>query len=168
MRVSSKPASFSSIFITKWVETVTRKGDILLMSPIFFLFLLLVSGFNLTTNQYHWNINNLIDQVGKYQVGGFPFTWTFLNLRTTFQFSSLVKHQLDWYKSVSIYWISVYPLYKEINSLIQYLEWGTLKANLFKTITSPAPVLTGYWTLVSQDTIPVSYTHLTLPTIYSV
>ena len=51
---------------------------------------------NLTTNQDHWDINNLIGQVGKYQVGGFPFNRTFLNLKTTFQFPSLVKHQLDW------------------------------------------------------------------------
>ena len=124
---------------------------------------MLDSGINLTTNQYHWNINNLIGQVGKYQVGGFPFNRTFLNLRITFQFPSLVKHQLDWYKSVSIYWISVYSLYKEINSLIQYLEWGTLKANLLKTIMSPAPVLTGYWTLVSQDTTLLHGIWIALP-----
>ena len=55
-----------------------------------------LTGINLTTNQDHWDINNLIGQVGKYQVGGFPFNRTFLNLRTTFQFPSLVKHQLDW------------------------------------------------------------------------
>ena len=32
------------------------------------------------------NINNLIGQVGKYQVGGFLFNRTSLNYRTTFQF----------------------------------------------------------------------------------
>ena len=40
------------------------------------------------------NVIDLIDQVGEYQVGGFPFSRTFLNYRTTFQ-PSLVKHQLD-------------------------------------------------------------------------
>ena len=80
---------------------------------------LLVLGINLTINQCHRS-----NWPGRWISGGrFPFNRTFLNYRATFQLPPLVKHQLDWYKSVSIYWISVYPLYKEINSLIQYLEW---------------------------------------------
>ena len=71
------------------------------------------------------NINNLIGQVGKYQVGGFPFNRTFLNLRTTFQFSSLVKHQLDWYKYVSIYWILVIPCIKKLINL--YSTWNEVR-----------------------------------------
>ena len=35
--------------------------------------------------------------------------------------------------------------------------------NLLKTITSPAPVLTGYWTLVSQDTTLLHGIWIALP-----
>ena len=80
---------------------------------------------NLTTNQDHWDINNLIGQVGKYQVGGFPFNWTFLNLRTTFQFLSLVKAPIRLNLSQSRYTVKYIPCIKDLIHL--YSIWSEVR-----------------------------------------
>ena len=62
-----------------------RKIFLLLLDRLkYFLLVICLIEINLTTNQDHWDINNLIGQVGKYQVGGFPFNRTFFNLSLFF------------------------------------------------------------------------------------
>ena len=54
------------------------------------------------------------------------------------------------------------------SSLYYEHEVGTDQVNSVATTAIPAFIRSGDWDITSRRSAPVSYTHLTLPTIYSV